>query len=172
MNSFTEPSQGDVSLLSSTHDGEDAENELVAASVGPLQVASSLSTVDETAVASAPEGAMMASTSESRPRSEIAFARTPSNRLQNKKRRVDEYQCLISEEREKIQLENYKLQLEVKKLEIEVNKLETEINKLDTEVKKLDMERKLVELQFYKETLIVRKLESEMGAPHIVSASG
>ena len=61
----------------------------------------------------------------------------------HKKRKVeDPYNILVSDEREKVKLE-------VKKCRLEINKLQ--------------MDAKLTQLMYLKETLIVRKLESEMG---------
>ena len=63
--------------------------------------------------------------------------------LKHKKRKVeDQYNILVSDEREKVKLE-------VKKLRLEINKLQ--------------MDARLTQLMYYKETLQVRKLESEMG---------
>ena len=62
--------------------------------------------------------------------------------LKQKKRKVDDpYAILVSGEREKVKLE-------VKKCRLEINKLK--------------MDAKLTQLMYVKETLLVRKLESEM----------
>ena len=63
--------------------------------------------------------------------------------VKHKKRKVeDPYNILVSDEREKVKLQ-------VKKCRLEINKLQ--------------MNAKLTQLMYLKETLLVRKLESEMG---------
>ena len=80
----------------------------------------------------------------------------PSNthlaNTQKRGRAQDNYHDLVTEEREKVKLEVAKLKLEVKKIKLEC---------------------KLTSLLTYKETLLVQKLEREMGvSPKLIDSIG
>ena len=122
-----------VPLMQSTPHHE-RDNQSTSTTVSELIL---VSTVDETMPVSTPTV-----TAQSRvvQRSDDA---PNHHQLKHKKRKVeDPYNILVSDEREKVKLE-------VKQCRLEINKLQ--------------MDTKLTQLMYLKETLLVRKLESEMG---------
>ena len=100
---------------------------------------STSTTITELVLVPLEESAMPVSTST--PQKRDVVPNRPQ--LKQKKRKVDDpYDILVSDEREKVKLE-------AKKCRLEINKLK--------------MDAKLTQLIYVKDTLLVRKLESEMG---------
>ena len=119
-------------------EGEDDTPLMLSTPRKDRQRPSTSTTITELVLVPVEESAMPVSTST--PQKRDVVPNRPQ--LKQKKRKVDDpYDILVSDEREKVKLE-------VKKCRLEINKLQ--------------MDAKLTQLMYVKETLLVRKIESEM----------